>query len=160
MPPTDSPRPSLSEAPWRTAWPVRTSATSPIVTAVPASDFSTIDRMSASDWIMPTPRMMYSSDPRVTTLPPTFALLRWMAWRTPSTDRSYFEQAVGVDQDFELLDVAAERVHLGDAGDALQHRRDHPVLERAEPHQLAHAFGRPIVERRRRLPAFGSSVYW
>ncbi len=107
--------------------------------ACPASDFSTIDRMSASDWIMPTPRMMYSSDPRVTTLPPTFALLRRMAWRTPSTDRLVLQQLVGVHQDFELLDVAAERVHLGDARDALQQRRHHPVLERAEPRQLAHA---------------------
>ena len=68
-------RPSAA-APWRTAWPIRTSPTSRIVHRRAALRLAaTIFRMSSSDRIRPTPRMMYCSDCCETMLPPTFELL-------------------------------------------------------------------------------------
>ena len=64
-------------------------------TGVPFSVLSTIRRMSSSDRISPTPRMMYCSSPRDATFPPTVELLLRMASATASTERSNFRSLSG-----------------------------------------------------------------
>ena len=138
MPPTTSWVPSFTAAPWRTAWPMRTSPRSPTYTGVPPADLSTIFLMSSSDRIRPTPRMMYCSDCCDTMLPPTFELLSRIALVHRLERQVVLEQPVRIDHHLVLLQVAPEGVHLRHAGHALEQRRHHPVLQRAQAGEIVH----------------------
>ena len=81
--------------------------------------------------------------------PPAALVVRGLHRRHDLADRDAVGgQPVRVDDDLHLLDVAADRGDLGDAGDALQGVAQRPVLDRAQ-----------LVERVR-VAVRSTSAYW
>ena len=153
MPPTTSWVPFFTAAPWRTAWPMRTSPRSPTYTGVPPSDFRTMFLMSSSERISPTPRMMYCSDCCDTMLPPTFELLSRIRSCTASSGRSYLSRRSGSTTTWYSCRYPPKELTSVTPGTLLSRgvtTQSCSVRRRA----------RSSTESRRGIPAFGSSVYW
>ena len=141
MPPTASLRPSFRARPWRVATPVRISATSRRKTGTPWCVLMTIRPMSASDRIRPIPAddELLGGPVDDVRRPRSGCCSGWPR-DTSARARPYFSRLVRVHHHLVLLDVAAERVHLVDARHALEQRRHHPVLQRAQLGQAPDPF--------------------
>ena len=86
IPDTASVSPPLMIAPWRTSWPMRTSATSRTNTGVPPSCLTTMLPMSSSVRISPAPCTRYCSLASGRMPPLALELLAAMASTTCRTD--------------------------------------------------------------------------
>ena len=138
MPPTTSWVPSFRAAPWRTAWPMRTSpevsdvhrrAALRLQHDLPDVVLRTDQADAADDVLLGLLRHDAAADVRVVRADPLVHLLERQV---------VLEQPVRVDDHLVLLQVPAERVDLGHAGHALEERRHHPVLQRAQAGEVVH----------------------
>ena len=82
--------------------------------------------------ISPTPRTISQAPFDSSTLPPTLRLLSRTAATTALSGRLYGAQPIRIDVDLVLLDVAADRRDLGDAGNGVELIADEPVLQGAQ----------------------------
>ena len=85
---------------------MRTSATCSTYTGTPFDAPMTIFLMSSTEAIRPTPRTMSHAPFDSSTLPPTFTLLSRTAATTALRGRLYCAEAIRIDVDLVLLDVA------------------------------------------------------
>ena len=115
--------------------------------------------MSSTDAISPTPRTINQAPFDSSTLPPTFRLLSRTADDHRAERQVVVPEAVRIDVDLVLLDVAADRRHFGDARHGVELVADEPVLQAAEIAQRVASGSRPCTRTRDRRPvASGPSV--